>query len=491
MTRADVSPRQDARFALLDQVRDLPSLPQVLVGISRVASDPEADAGDLAEVILKDQAITIKVLRIANSAQYTLCPQRITTVSRAVVLLGFESVRAIALAVGAYNLLSTLERGRKVHEHFWRESVAIAVACQGLAELVGGRVPEEAFVAGLLHDVGKLVLAAHDPEQSAGIYDSGLEGPALLAAETRAFGVNHAELAGELARRWQLPPVLERALEGHHRHFSALPEEGPDRMAFLVGVAKSLAAPRWREHLEPRELAARVARLVRRPVGRVLEMIQALPARMEEYAGFFEIQLTDLKEYALWLESEHGRLHGELDGAEGRRRRDERRDAELAAVREVHALLLGGGAQGRAVDRLLRATREAAGARRSVVALWDPGSGRVQGRWGSGDVVPAFLEDFRFGASGGGVLGAVLRTGEPVHVFDTQMPYFARLLSPEEARLFDVPCFAVLPLGHEGKALGVLYADRDRGDEPFSDDEVATLATLADLLSLALRQGAA
>lgn len=491
MSGMDASPREDARFGLLDQVRDLPSLPQVLVGISRVASDPAADAADLAEVILKDQAITIKVLRIANSAQYALYPQRITTVSRAVVLLGFESVRAIALAVGAYNLLSTLERARKVHEHFWRESVATAVACQGLAELVGGRVPEEAFVAGLLHDVGKLVLAAYDPEQATGVYGSGLEGPALLTAETRAFGVNHAELAGELARRWQLPPGLERALEGHHRHFAALPEEGPDRMAFLVGVAKSLAATRWRERLEPRELASRVARLVRRPVGRVLETIQALPARMEEYAGFFEIQLTDLKEYALWLESEHGRLHGEIDGMEGRRRRDERRDAELAALREVHALLLDADGSAKAVDRLLRATREAAGARRSVVALWDPQNDRVQARWAFGDVVPAFLEDFRFRGSVGGVLGTVLRTGEPVHVFDTRMPYFARLLSPEEARLFDVPCFVVVPLRREGKTLGLLYADRDGGDDPFSDDEVATLATLADLLSLALRQGAA
>lgn len=491
MSTTDRLAAKESRFGLLDQVRDLPSLPQVLVGISRVASDPKADAGDLAEVILKDQAITIKVLRIANSAQYALCPQRITTVSRAVVLLGFESVRAIALAVGAYNLLSTLERGRKVHEHFWRESVAIGVACQGLAELVGGRVPEEAFVAGLLHDVGKLVLAAHDPERSAAIHGSGLEGPALLSAETRAFGVNHAEVAGELARRWQLPPVLERALEGHHRHFPALPEDGPDQMAFLVGVAKSLAAPLWREKLEPREMAARVARLVRRPVGRVLAMIQALPARMEEYAGFFEIQLTDLKEYALWLEREHGRLHGEIDGIEERRRREEQRDAELAAVREVHSLLLAGDAQGKAVDRLLRATREAAGARRSVVALCEPGGDAVRGRWASGDVVPAFVEGFRFSSSGGGVLGAVLRTGEPVHVFDTRMPYFARLLNPDEVRHFDVPCFAALPLGHEGRALGVLYADRDRGDEPFSDDEVATLATLADLLSLVLRQGAA
>ncbi|MBE0618894.1 MAG: HDOD domain-containing protein, partial [Proteobacteria bacterium] len=210
-----------------------------------MAADPKADASDLAEVILKDQAMAMKVLRIANSAQYALCPQRVTTISRAVVLLGFESVRAIALGLGAYNLLSTLERGGKVHERFWRESIANAVACQGLAELVGLRVPEEAFVAGLLHDVGKLILAAHDPEASQRIHGQGAEGPALLAAETRAFGVNHAEVAGELARRWELPPVLQGALASHHRHYAVMPEPGPECMAFLVGVAKTLTAPLW------------------------------------------------------------------------------------------------------------------------------------------------------------------------------------------------------------------------------------------------------
>jgi len=489
VSRADAAAPKAGRFGLLDQIRDLPSLPQVLVGISRIAADPRADAGDLAEVILKDQAMTLKVLRIANSAQYALCPQRVTTISRAVVLLGFESVRAIALGLGAYNLLSTLERGGETHERFWRESIANAVACQGLAELVGMRVPEEAFVAGLLHDVGKLILAAYDPEASRRVHAPGAEGPALLAAETRAFGVNHAEVAGELARRWELPPVLQRALESHHRHYPAMPEDGPERMAFLVGVAKSLTAPLWGSGADPQDLAAKVARLVRRPAAKVAALLQGLPHRLEEYAGFFEIQLTDLKAYTLWLEDEHRRLHGELDLAEEGRRREERRTAELAAIREVHARLLAGDATGALVGRVLRAAREAAGARRAVVALLEPGGGVLCARWGEGDVTPAFLEAFRFPVAAGGVLPSALRRGEPLHVFDVSLPYFTRLLGREEARVLDVPCFAALPLRRGAQTVGILYADRDRQDEPFADAEMETLGTLADLASLALREG--
>lgn len=171
---------------------------------------------------------------------------------------------------------------------------------------------------------------------------------------------------------------------------------------------------------------------------------------------------------------------------EERRRREERRAAELAAIREVHARLLAGDERGALVRRVLRAAREAAGSRRAVAALLDPGGEVLRARWGEGDVTPAFLEAFLFPLAAGGVLTAVVRRGETIHVFDAALPYFARLLAREEARVLDAPCFAALPLRRGAEAVGVLYADRDRHDEPFSDEEMETLGTLADLVSLAL-----
>lgn len=202
----------------------------------------------------------------------------------------------------------------------------MAVICQGLAALVGMRVTEEAFVAGLLHDVGKLVLAEHDPEAGGRVYVGGVEGPVLLAVETRAFGVTHAEVVGELARRWELPAPLEQALERHHRHYPALPEDGAGRMAFLVGVVKSLVRSPAREDVDLRDVAAKAGRLLRRPVGQVLEVIRELPDRIGEYADFFEIEIQDLKAYALWLEDGHRRFHQEVEQLEHRRRREERRE---------------------------------------------------------------------------------------------------------------------------------------------------------------------
>lgn len=486
MTRSDGGETTE-RFAFLDRIRELPSLPQVLVGISRVASDPNSKAADLADVILMDQAMTMKVLRIANSAQYAICSIRITTVSRAVILLGFESVRAVALGLGAFSLLSALKRGGKIHEDFWKNSVASAVICQDFAKLLGMPVAEEAFVAGLLHDVGKLVLAESDPEKATAVYEAGREGPSLLAAEADAFGVHHAEVAEELARRWELPEVLQTALGSHHRHFPTLPESRGDKLAFLVGVSKILSGSP--EDGQARDVATHVARLLRKPVGMVLKVLEELPPKIEEYAGYFEIRLDDLKTYTVWLEEEHQRLHERLDGRESRRRAEERRAAELATVREVHGLILKGPEPKAAVQRVLRAAWDCAGSRRSIVALVDPKSGELRAHWSEGDVTPEFFDDFRFPATEGGILTEAVTRGEPVNVFDARLPYFSRLMSPREVELLDAPAFAVIPFLRRDQGMGILYADRSERDEAFDDDEVASLVTLANLLSLALPGG--
>lgn len=485
-----MSSRADERFVFLDSIRELPSLPQVLVGISRVASDPGAGAHQLAEVILKDQALTMKVLRISNCAQYAVCSQRITTVSRAVVMLGFESVRAMALGLGSYNLLSSLEKGGKIHEGFWKSSIAVAVACQELAGLVNIKTVEEAFVAGLLHDVGKLILTQHDLNKARLVYNSGLGGKALLRWETQAFGVDHAEVAGELARRWELPPVLERAVEHHHRPFSEVPDDLGERLAFLVGVAKSLVEPLLREEAEPRELAASVARLIHKPVGTVLKEIRHLPEKIREYAGFFEIQLDDLKAYTLWLEAEHSRLYQTGEDREEGRRENERRQAELATMRDIHALILAGSDLEVVGRRVLRGAREAAGSRRSVVALLAAEGQELQGTWGDGDATPDFMGQFRFRVGEDqGILAGVLSSGQPANVFDVSLPFFSRLLGEKEVAMLDVPSFAVFPLKRGDAVIGVLYGDRNERDGPFTDEEAEALSSMANLLSLAFARG--
>ena len=110
----------------------------------------------------------------------------------------------------------------------------------------------------------------------------------------------------------------------------------------------------------------------------------------------------------------------------------------------------------------------------------------MHGAWGDGDVTSEFLEGFRFSLDEKGVLASVVHCGDPVNVFDTSLPFFSRLLGEKEIRVLDVPSFAVFPLRRGASPCGVLYADREERDEPFSDEEAEALGSLADLLSLGL-----
>jgi len=157
-------------------------------------------------------------------------------------------------------------------------------------------------------------------------------------------------------------------------------------------------------------------------------------------------------------------------------------------MREVHALLAEGGEPEGAIRRTLRAAREAAGSRRTVLALVDGKSRELRPKLSDGDVTPDFLEKFRFPLAEGGALGEALRSGRPIHVFDIQMPYFRRILTAREVGALDAPSFVAVPVRKGAEGIGVLYADRAEGDDPFNDEELETLTSLADLVSLALRR---
>jgi len=473
----------------LEKIEDLPSLPQVLVGVSKVASDPKSSASNLADVILKDQALTLKILKIANSAKYSLAGHEVGTISRAVVLLGFDSVRSIALGLGAYHLLSSMNKGGDVLKDFWTHAVSTAVVAQDLAEFMGMPIIEEVFVAGLLHDVGKLVLAEYAPEKACYVYGGYLSGPGLLNAETRFFGINHVDMGKELAMKWKLPEDLCIAISRHHNHYQEPPTERGDQMAFLVGVAKVLARPLWDGDADPKDLASKMARILNKPVGPLMRTLEKSPKTMETFAEFFEIRIDDLKTYTLWVEEENKRLVEVFKKQEDERRILEKRQAEMSTVREIHELMLEDLDAEKVISRILKGMRDAAGARRALLCRMI--KGELAPVWGQGDSGMPSLSKFAFKPPfQNGIVAHVLNRGQTINVFDAELPYFKRLFTPDEEKIFDAPAFALLPMSVGKDTLGLLYADRRKGDEPFNDDDIEILHNLLNLASIVLKRQA-
>ena len=222
---------------LVRQVRDLPSLPTSVTRVMQLTNDPKAGLSDVAQALASDQGLAARVLKLANSAYYG-SSRRIGTVSEAVVILGMRTTRNLTLATSCQDMLE-----REVQGYFlprgalWRHSLACAAAAQNLAKRANFRGTEEAFVAGLLHDIGKVVMSAYLKAEFAKVLTRVAKGKLTFSdAEREALGFDHAEVGARLLERWNLPTTLVTAVRHHH-----VPSQAPDSpLAALVHIADTI-----------------------------------------------------------------------------------------------------------------------------------------------------------------------------------------------------------------------------------------------------------
>ena len=236
---AEARPASEAALeALVRQVRDLPALPAAVLRVMQTADDPKASASDVARALASDQALAARVLKLANSAFYG-ASRRISTVSEAVVILGLRTTRNLAMATSCEEMLTREVSGYAMQRGaLWRHSLACGTAAQALAKRAGIRGVEEAFVAGLLHDIGKVILSAYQREKFALTLRRTLEqGISYCEAEREIFGFDHAEAGARLLERWNLPSALVSAVRWHHTPQDA-PESSP--LPMLVHVADAI-----------------------------------------------------------------------------------------------------------------------------------------------------------------------------------------------------------------------------------------------------------
>lgn len=208
------------RAKLAATIGDLPSLPHVVMQIIRLVEDPTTSAAQVGQAIGNDQALASKVLRLANSAYYGF-PYQIATVAHATVILGFRAVKTLVLSAFASAWFD--EKGDAIdRQALWKHSVGCAVAARLLAPRTGWADAEEAFTAGLLHDIGRVMLdryAHRQLRQAVELSQSG-ETP-LREAELSVFGFTHSELGQWVMERWKLPMTLCVAIGHHHNPQSA------------------------------------------------------------------------------------------------------------------------------------------------------------------------------------------------------------------------------------------------------------------------------
>ena len=222
----------------LTRFKDLPTLPDVVARVMQIVSNPLTTAEDLNQVISLDQALTFKVLRLANSAYYGF-PKEITTITQAVTILGFNTIRNLALSVSVHKMLFVdRERSLFSYRDFWKHCVAVGVCARILARRVGYKSEENAFTAGLLHDIGKSLLERVDHASFLNAIEKSRETKrSLWLVEQELLGVDHAAVGSRLAEIWNLPADLRLAIERQHEPAASGP---PDPLVAAVHAANHL-----------------------------------------------------------------------------------------------------------------------------------------------------------------------------------------------------------------------------------------------------------
>ncbi len=229
----------DHADALIERINHLPSLSPVLARINAIVGSPEVSAGDMVDALKLDPAISGKVLRLANSA-YVGIPRTVSSLHNAVVILGQRRIHSLVLAAST---LSAFPRSSAFPFQilaFWRHSITVAIVSESIARHLKryGAVEEgELFCAGILHDIGKLAVAAFEPKRVTAAQETGRqkEIPFFQAEEE---SMSHYTLGALLAQRWNFPPDLRNAILYHHDPSSAEPFT---KMAVIVHLSDVMA----------------------------------------------------------------------------------------------------------------------------------------------------------------------------------------------------------------------------------------------------------
>jgi HD-like signal output (HDOD) protein len=217
-----LSPESNELKILVGKITDLPTLPTMMATITKLMQDPRTSAEQLGRAVGTDPALASKVLKLVNSAFYGF-PGRIKTITQAIVILGFSTIRNVVLTTSVLKIFgkNSGHKGFDI-EYFWEHSLLTGAIAKSLALEKDAPFTEETFIAGLLHDMGRMVLSQKlSAEFDKVAAHKEKNGGTLLQAEQAVLGLTHGEIGGWLARKWNLPTPFIDVMQYHHHPLEA------------------------------------------------------------------------------------------------------------------------------------------------------------------------------------------------------------------------------------------------------------------------------
>ena len=480
MTSADV-------FAQIETMGGLPSLPRTLLSIQHVASDERSSAEDLAARIREDHALTMRVLKMVNSALYRRREvEPVRTVHRAVVVMGFQTVRKLALGLSVFDMMSKFSRSPLLAD-IARHSLVTAGLAQILAEAGGRLRPEEAFVAGLVHDIGKVVLIECSPRAMDAVQADIRSGVAPLVAEHRHFGITHDRAGRRLAAQWQLPPDLQNLIGDHHDIDPSAPPRRLDASLAVTVFADAIA------HFGDRSAGANADLAILRqamrclgiPAGRQEALYRAMEAEVSDLAHHVGIERGDFADYhaVVNVEGSASVAPAGLSAAELARRTA----LQLALYQRIGRGLASGETTAALVKRILAGAVDILGFERVVVLQADRAYHRLAPlAWhgpGADELAPRLALPL---LRESGALVLAIHERRLLHAPQARNAAYGSLVGDALLAAAECTGFVAAPIITPTSVAGVLYGDGGPRGADVSAEQAAELGGLAGQISLVL-----
>ncbi len=479
--------RKEEYFERLKDIEEINVFSPVMIKIREVANNPRSSATDLANVILRDHTLGSKVLKLANSVYYSPGNKKISTMTQAVVTLGFEEVKQLAFSISLFDSFRGNMSENFKYEHFWAHSLAVAICAHRFANVIWRDRQEEAFVAGFLHDLGKLVIGRYTPEDWDIIIDKSKKGFTARQAEFQQIGTYHTEVGAFVARKWNFPSELIDAMKGHHT--PTLQYKSNDKVTisdivYLANLFGNLIyrSPLgiFRSHDEIKNEASRLFNFSGLTFGRILQSVRKSVIETAEDLAIVlsqPIKIEDIPDDISREEMEKQFKQLQLSF--------QRKCVELNVIQRMSLNLLQATDQNELYTMICIDLVDGGLFDRAIIFKVNWKNGTIEGLSSRGLKKRDWLAKYRLDwGDENGVLGQVIQEGTFLHIdqeeTDEEQPSFSQDLIEK----LGLNVFGCLPIAIRDRVEAVLLVDNNLGEQPLTEDMIETVSQFTRQIGL-------
>ncbi len=496
---------------------DFPALSESVATINRIASNEGENVGTLSGLILRDFSLTNKLLRLVNSAHYRPAGGgQISTISRAVVVLGFDAVRNIAITVLLFEHLQNKTNAAQLREEFLRTCLA-GLFARELATRLRLRDTEQAYICAVFHKLGRLLCQYYFPEESQDIrrvmhqHDCSED-----VAAQRVLGAGFDELGIALARSWGFPELIQNSMRKLPEGVAHRPATAEERLRALSACANeycdsvALLNPTEREHAL-QAITTRFAdavpidfqstrELMQRAADEIGDFARTIKLNLQQtrigrqlrhfvdgtgHAGHGAADTADMPTSAMLEQS------GPVDGAPAGQKAPDPQALLSSGIQDISNTLVEEFKLNDVLRIILETMYRAMGFKRVLLCVRDARSNSMTGRFGFGPEAGELAKQLRFSLSAhpDNVFNVATARGVDILISDIDDPKIAARVPDWYRKSVPSNTFVLFPLMIKGRPVAMIYADKDHaGEIRISEQELALLRTLRNQAVLAIKQ---